>query len=237
MARVRILVNHLTRMSFPAICVAGIDLDTGKHIRPTGRLRLTRALLRAEGGPFDIAGLVDLGDVVPEGVAPEVEDHFFYHWQARYLETYAPGQFWAALQSIARPTFGDIFGPDLVPTGHTYSVAWGKGSASLGCLTPASQPHLRLEYGAARMRVSDGAHDVSLPVTDLRLYAEDHKTVRARIVADINRRLASGVRALLCVGLTRPFQKDRESEERHWLQVNNIHLEDDPVWQAAAVTG
>ena len=75
---------------FRYICVAGIDPDTGKHIRPTVRGRLSRALLRENGGPFDIAGLVDLGEVIPVGVAPEVEDHFFYHWQARYLDTLTP---------------------------------------------------------------------------------------------------------------------------------------------------
>ena len=62
------------------------------------------------------------------------------------------------------------------------------------------------------------------------------RPARARIVADLNQRLASGVRALLCVGLSRPFQKDGDSEPRHWLQVNSIHLEDNPVWQAALAT-
>ncbi|HEU0027601.1 MAG TPA: hypothetical protein VFQ25_10845 [Ktedonobacterales bacterium] len=230
----RIIVTHLTRMQFPYICVAGIDPDTGKHIRPTIKGRLPRALLRAEGGPFDIAGLVDLGEVIPEGVAPEVEDHRFRHWDARYLETCSPGQFWATLQSAARPALREVFGPDLIPTGNTCSVAPGKGIASLGCLAPASAPHLAVEYGGVRMLVSDGAHDVSLPVTDLRLYTDDFKSVRTQVVADINRSLLSGARALLCVGLTRPFQKSGDSEPRHWLQVNNIHLEGNPIWQIEA---
>ncbi len=236
MAPVRIIVSHLTRMQFPYICVAGIDPDTGKHIRPTSKGRLPRALLRSEGGPFDIAGLVDLGEVVAEGVAPEVEDHAFRHWVARYLETCSPSQFWVALKSAARPTFREIFGPDLESTGHTCSIAQGKGAASLGCLAPASAPHLALEYGSLRMLVSDGVHEVSLPVTDLRLYADDYKAVRVQAVADINRSLLSGARALLCVGLSRPFQKDGDSEPRHWLQVNNIHLEGNPIWQAASST-
>ncbi len=92
---------------------------------------------------------------------------------------------------------------------------------------------LALEYGSLRMLVSDGEHDLSLPVTDLRVYEDDHKTVRTQTVADINRSLLSGARTLLCVGLSRPFQKDGESAPRHWLQINNIHLEDNPIWQAA----
>jgi hypothetical protein len=229
----RIIVTHLTRMQYPYICVAGIDPETGRSIRPTAKGRLPRALLRAEGGPFDIGGLVDLGEVIPEGVAPEVEDHRFHHWAARYLETCSPGQFWATLQLAARPALREIFGSELVPTGVTCSVAPGKGIASLGCLVPAIAPHLAIEYGSVRIFVSDGAHDLSLPVTDLRLYGDDQKSVRTQAVADINRSLMSGARALLCVGLTRPFQKDGDSEPRHWLQVNNIHLEDNPIWQAA----
>jgi hypothetical protein len=42
---------------------------------------------------------------------------------------------------------------------------------------------------------------------------------------------------ILSVGLTRPFRKWGDSEERHWLQVNNIHLEDDPLWQLGEEKG
>jgi len=40
-----------------------------------------------------------------------------------------------------------------------------------------------------------------------------------------------GPEMILSVGLTRPFAPSSESEEVHWLQVNNVHFEDDPVWQ------
>ena len=138
----RIIVTHLTRMAPGYICVAGIEPESGAHIRPTMRGRLSRELLRTNGGPFDIAGLVDLGAVIPEGVAPEVEDHSFHHWAARYVETVTPAAFWALNQAAARPTFAAIFGPDLEATGHTCSIAPGKGLVSLGCLAPARQPHL-----------------------------------------------------------------------------------------------
>jgi hypothetical protein len=229
---VRIIVNHLTRMAPGFICVAGVDPATGAHIRPTMRGRLSRELLRPNGGPFDLAGLVDLGAVTPEGVAPEIEDHAFHHWAARYLDTLTPGEFWALLQRTAQPTFATIFGPDLEATGHTCSVAPGKGRASLGLLRPGRQPRLAIEYGhSLRLFVSDGAADLSLPVTDLRLYEADQKIIRAQAVTELNHRLRAGVPALLAVGLSRPFQKDSDSEPRHWLQVNNLHLEDTPIWQ------
>jgi hypothetical protein len=41
--------------------------------------------------------------------------------------------------------------------------------------------------------------------------------------------LETGVPAILSVGLTRPFKRDKSDSWRHWLQVNNIHLADDPL--------
>ena len=35
------------------------------------------------------------------------------------------------------------------------------------------------------------------------------------------------------VGLARAFRAQGDTQSRHWLQVNNIHLEDDPVWTQA----
>ncbi|HEX9039046.1 MAG TPA: hypothetical protein VF808_18840 [Ktedonobacterales bacterium] len=234
----RVIINHLTRMAPGFICVAGIDPTTGAHIRPTMRGRLSRELLRENSGPFDIAGLVDLGEVTAEGVAPEIEDHVFRHWASRYMVTLTPDNFWTLLQRTARPTFTAIFGPDLEATGHTLSIAPGKGLASLGCLIPARQPHLAIEYGhSLRLLVSDGVHDLSLPVTDLRLYEADHKTIRTQAVADLNRRLLSSVTSILAVGLSRPFQKDGDAEPRHWLQVNSIHLEDHLIWQIGSTAG
>lgn len=227
----RIVVSHLTRMQPGYICVAGIEPESGAHIRPTQRGRLPRALLRSEGGPFDIGGLVDLSDVEPVGVAPEIEDHAFHHWAARYLETLTPDAFWKLNQQVAQITLGAIFGPDLEVTGRSLSLAPGQGRASLGCLIPTRQPRLALQGASLRMLVTDGVTDLSLPVTDLRFYESDHKTIRLRAVANISQRLAAGARAILAVGVSRPFQKDDDSQPRHWLQVNNIHLEDQPIWQ------
>jgi hypothetical protein len=69
----RIVVNHVTRMSSPRICVAGIDPETIKHVRPTTPQTdpITRNLLREEGGPFGMGAVVDLGATVPEPTSPE----------------------------------------------------------------------------------------------------------------------------------------------------------------------
>jgi len=81
----RIIVNHLTRMSAPRICVAGIDIDTWNFVRPTTPQTdlITRQLLREHGGPFRVGACVDLGPVQPQPSVPESEGHRFETANAR----------------------------------------------------------------------------------------------------------------------------------------------------------
>jgi hypothetical protein len=47
----RVVVNHLTRMSSPYVCVTGVD-KSGAHIRPVlAAGQLDRTLLLSEGEP------------------------------------------------------------------------------------------------------------------------------------------------------------------------------------------
>ena len=107
------------------------------------------------------------------------------------------------------------------------------GKASLGCLLPAAPPALVLDrFGRVRMILSDGAIDCSLGVTDVRVYESDFKTPKRDVLAGISERIGRGVPTIIGVGVGRPFQREGDTEARHWLQVNNIHLEDDPAWKA-----
>ena len=49
-----LVITHLTRMQPGFICVAGIEPDTGKQIRPVLGRCLTRDLLHVNGGAFEI---------------------------------------------------------------------------------------------------------------------------------------------------------------------------------------
>ena len=233
----RIIVNHVTRMQHGYICVAGVEPHSGQHVRPTlnGKLRLTDSLLTTHGGPFDMASLVELGAVRPVGEAPEVEDHQFSGVEARAIGVVSPADFWRLLQATARDRLADIFGPDLQQNGATCVVALGKGIASLGCLALASRPRLVIYEGAGapspRLQFTDGAFELTAAVTDLRLYERDYTTLRREVIDSLNERFEQGTRVILSVGLTRPWQKPGEPEERHWLQVNNIHVKDQPVWR------
>ena len=74
----RISVNHLTWMQAGYIGVAGIAQATGEHVRPCLQgIRLRTNLLACNGGPFDMASVVDLGATRHVGEAPETEDHLF----------------------------------------------------------------------------------------------------------------------------------------------------------------
>lgn len=109
----------------------------------------------------------------------------------------------------------------------------GLGNASLGCLRTATPPSITINrWDKIRAQVTDGTFDVDLSVTDLRLYGKDQKTPRAKVIADVQRRIQKGVGVILSVGLARAFQASGDTARRHWLQVNNVHLEDDPTWKA-----
>jgi hypothetical protein len=133
----RIVVNHLTRMKPGYICVAGLDLVTGRHVRPVLPGRLTTALLARHGGPFDIASIVDLGPTQYCGQAPETEDHLFDPRRVTRIGTMGPEEFWKRLVAASATRLVDIFGHDLTQQGSSSAgVPPGKGIASLGCLFP-----------------------------------------------------------------------------------------------------
>jgi hypothetical protein len=113
------------------------------------------------------------------------------------------------------------------------------GAASLGVLRPNGTPRLRLDRKpdgreVVRMQLADGTFRLDLSVSDLRLYADDGGRPDTARVGEIARRIERGVPLLLGVGLTRPFATGNGEEPVHWLQVNNLHLEDDPAWRLAS---
>ena len=59
----QLVVSHVTRMQPGYICVAGVEITRGKRVRPVTYGRLPTSLLAREGGPFDMAALVELGPV------------------------------------------------------------------------------------------------------------------------------------------------------------------------------
>ena len=230
----KIIVNHLTRMQPGYICVAGLDLQTNAHVRPVlAGSRLTVDLLKRKGGPFDIAVVVDLGATQPQGRPPQTEDHVFDPAQLTAVKELTAERFWKVLKSVSRNTLKETFGEKLQPQRSGCAVDEGTGSVSLGCVSPVTPPRIFINgWEKVRTRVNDGTFDIDLSVTDLRLYEHDQQTPRAKMVTNIQRRIEKGVGVILSFGLARAFRAQGDTARRHWLQVNNIHLEDDPMWQA-----
>ncbi len=239
-----IVINHLTRMREGRICIAGVDPQTSQHVRPVtkwghldGRLLAGRSLDGREG-PFNMAHVVDLGSVNPEPQKPHVEDHSFVPWKARFIERFRPEDFWALLYRMSRPSLKEIFGDELrVTDRQACGTAIGMGAASLGVLRPVNRPqiYLRREKNDAqpsvRMRIDDGQMRVDVGVTDLRLFGSDHVSLKETMVDGVDRRLQGTGAVLLGMGLGRAFvSRSEKGSARHWLQVNNIHFEENPIW-------
>jgi hypothetical protein len=231
---VRLIINHLTRMQERFICVAGIDPATRQHIRLVLRSRMTTASLARNGGAFDMARVVNLGAVDHVGVAPEVEDCLFAPARISDSSPMPAHEFWSLLESVSGDAIGSLFGDTLARFGATFAAELGTGTRSLGCLRPHYPPELLTTEGRIRLRIREGPGTVSLPVTDLRLYDPRLQAPRLALADGIAARIRAGVPVILSVGLTRPWTRPGDTVARHWLQVNNIHLQDHPAWTDAS---
>jgi hypothetical protein len=226
---VEIVVTDLTRMHDGHICVAGLDHD-GHHIRPVlKRGRLGKELASEYGGPFCVGAVIELGPTTPRPDRPEVEDHVFDPSVARRVRMADAPRLWRFLEERATDSLQVIFGDSLVRDGRTASMAAGTGYASLGVYRPAGAVRLDGSFGRLRLSIGDaGLGSLSVPITDLRLYDVGTNIVNDRRVELLEDRLRRR-QVLLSMGIGRPWARD-EREPRHWLQVNNVHLDDNVLW-------
>jgi hypothetical protein len=228
-----IVVNHLTRMQEGFMCVAGIDLATRLHVRPVLERQMPIGMLSVHGGPFDIGRIVDLGKTRFVGKVPEVEDQWFDAAAAAHTGDMPGQEFWQLLQTVAHEKLGAIFGTDLERLGSTCAVAETAGLRSLGCYW-ANSGRLYIDDGRDRRRIrfawQAGNHAFNVPVTDIRLYAGDHVTPCDTTVRRLADQIAAQPRVLVSVGLSRPYRKTEDEPPRHWLQINNFHLPENPCW-------
>jgi hypothetical protein len=233
----QIVVNHVTRMDAPRICAAGIEPQSLKHVRPTTPPtdRLTRKLLREEGGPFGMGAVVDLGEVAPTPSPPEVEDHRFRTANAGHIEDLAGDEFLALLDKMSSSTLADAFGPALERVGGwKLATERGAGDCSLAVVAAKERPKVAVDprFGRLQLRFADVEPPAYVPVNDIRFYESDHRTIKESVVEDVRRRLRKGIGAYLMFGLARPYKAPHDDRERHWLQLNGICLEDRAVEDA-----
>lgn len=229
----RIVVNHLTRMGTPVICVAGIDLDTGRHVRPITKGGLTRNHLRENGGPFALGGIVDLGETTPNPSPPEVEDHWFWPDRARLVKMMSPEDYWSTLEGAAHDSLEDAFGSSLVRRNWKFAVDEGTGQCSLACLRAHEGSELAVDERDGRekltLKLRHPDKPTYLSVTDLRFCEADHQTLARERIEQVAERLRAGAKAIVMLGLARAFQASGDDRPRHWLQANGICLAEDPL--------
>jgi hypothetical protein len=229
----RIIVNHVTRMRHPRICVAGINTETFEHVRPVTPPAdlITRELLREEGGPFGPGALVDLGRVVPSPSVPEIEDHRFATANAKHIEDLEDEDYLDALEEVAHADIETAFGKDLAEIRPgKLAIPAGHGTRSLAVVR-VLEAELRIKFGNLFLHVRDPDPPAELRVTDARFYEPDQRTVKRNIVEDVNRRLVRGEKTHAMLGLARAMPDD-DGGDVHWLQANGLCLADRAVSDA-----
>ncbi|MDA1051467.1 MAG: hypothetical protein O3C40_13445 [Planctomycetota bacterium] len=236
----KIVVNHLTRMQQGFMCVAGIDLQTGRHVRPVLNSQMRTKFLACHGGPFEMGTIVDLGWTKSVGRPPAIEDVLFHRSEVQPVGDMPPDEFWRLLDQTAQPKLVAIFGSGLKPRGRgSYGVEQNQGDTSLGCYRLPNRARLFIQHrggdrrGRIRIEFQFGEYPFDLGVTDVRLYAVDHVTPQEDLVQQANQRLQTDDEVILSVGLSRPFQSNEGREPIHWLQVNNLHFAAHPGWRLA----
>ena len=219
------VITHLTRMEFPHICVAGIDLGTLENVRlvlPYPHA-FTHYLHTSCGGPLDLYARLGISATIPKGRPPETEDHEITLHHIRPLGKMDHRALWSLLSSRAKRDVNSIFGPALEITRNTYSSAPGQGTVSLGFLRPRYLVKLFVRQIEDRTKLAlsyqESGNRFALPVSDLRLHElKDGFPVNKAAVYAMNRQIEMASSVILSVGLTRPWAG------RHWLQVNGIHI-------------
>ncbi len=218
----KVLITDLTRMRDGHVCVAGIDVDKDRRVRPVAASALSARLLASRGGPLDLRSVIDIGRTSPRQSRPEVEDVRFDPASIRPVETSSGPDFIARLRRLAVDDFSPI-GKDLRQQGTNLVVPKGKGRCSLLIVRTTDPVRVRINAGG-RLRLQ-WQDDLDLPITDVRLFSDDMRTPVPERVRWAQEQLAVGGEVLLCFGLGRPY------EELHWLQLNNFHMSASPEWQ------
>lgn len=220
-------------MSGSRICIAGIDPIDNRHIRPVTPASdpLTRRLLTDQGGPLEIGAIISLGDPTPVPSPPEMEDHRVKARDLERVRTLDSDEYLGILDAASEPDLETAFGPELERRGWKYAVDADHGNTSLAVIRAGRRVDLDIDdrFGKLQLRFNDPDPPTYLGVTDLRFFEADNQAISREVVEDVRSRLRRGIGVYVMLGLARAFRAERDDRYRHWLQVNGLCLEDQPV--------
>ncbi|HMP79749.1 MAG TPA: hypothetical protein PKD54_09885 [Pirellulaceae bacterium] len=239
----QLLINHLTRMQPGWICTAGIDLKTGRHIRPLDGNGLPNTLLDRNGGPLQLGVVVNLGPSEFCGTVPEIEDRKFQIQNLTVVHRLSAEELFRECEKVAQSSLRAVFSDDLEwlfqdlgsraehhdmnaqRSWGTAAIAQHRGIRSLGCYwAQSAQLKIIVKEGRPRVRLRfvEGDLGFDVPVTDYRLFLTDQVTPDEPAIAEFNANIANQTRTLVAIGLSRAYRHSDNQPARHWLQVNNI---------------
>lgn len=211
------------------ICVAGLSERNG-HVRP---LPTDTPLARSQiPGTWALGRLVELGPTRTVSSAPRYEDREFRLAVVAPVATLSAPAFWDRISEEAESLLSAIFGDDFVVNANGKGfLSPGEGDASLGLLRLNEKPALYDDYeGNPRLGFGDGAVRVDCAITDVRLRRADNVSLNASAVAELRGLIRDSHEIILSVGLT--YASVPANAPKHWLQVNNVHCSDEPLWRA-----
>lgn len=220
----KIIITDLTRFSNKEkLCVAGIDVDTYKCIRPIPYLQTNRCRELKM-----LPGAILTGDFSSHynTEMPHSEDMSYKN--LKFNGHCSSGEFREILSKSAYQSIEDGFGVSL-DNGQKYIPRKENPTKSLITLSvnPQSFQIVQDQYNLSKIKVhvtdNTGKEFRFLPITDFGLhkYAEKHYQ-EAGNYSNINNLIRSQEELLLRIGISR-FYEAQSGKAGFWIQVNGIY--------------
>ena len=228
----RLLITDLTYMR-GGVCIAGINIETLKHIRPVLSYgQIQRDFIKENNicpGAIVRFALTPKRDIKP----PHIEDHIFEN--AEFIKFVNQVEWYERLSACADTSLKSAFGncitenKGIIPHTDTSSLAIIKLTGNIRVNFFDSDSGAILPFKMRLTFSSDGIY-YHLPVTDLQFidYCNGYflsSRKREELKRELEGLINSSEHIFLSIGLTRPFKKSEDSQELCYLQVNSIYSE------------
>ena len=213
-----IVVTDLTRFSDERVCLAGIDTENMKLIRPMPYLTQTDCQHH-----YILPGTKIAADFSPASniKAPHTEDHLWQNW--RIIGKAASDEFHKLLQATLSPSISQGFGMDIngkvIPEEYAPSNSIITIKAAIR-LQPGYQGDL--QKIRASITDSDELTLSFLSITDLGFYRFAQKLQSRHELNRLEEFIRDQSEIFLRLGLSRLWESE-DGRKGFWLQINGIY--------------